>query len=59
MVSKVVPFAVAAVAAGAGAAAWVVGVLLAVGVVQLITDVTLSTKASDWKKFRREMRFAR
>jgi hypothetical protein len=58
IVSKIVPFAVAAIAASAGAAAWAVGVLLAIGVVQLITDVTLSTRASDWKKFRREMRFA-
>jgi hypothetical protein len=58
IVSKIVPFAVAAIAASAGAAAWAVWVLLAIGVVQLITDVTLSTRASDWKKFKREMRFA-
>lgn len=58
IVSKVIPFAVAALAAGAGAQPWAVAVLLGLGVLQLVTDVTLSTKASDWKKFRREMRFA-
>ena len=30
--------------------------LLALGVLQIVTDVTLSTKSSDWKKFRRERR---
>ena len=58
LVSKAIPFIVAWIAAGAGAATWAVGVLLAIGAVQLITDATLSTRASDWKKFRREMRFA-
>ncbi|MBI2772880.1 MAG: hypothetical protein HYX56_00080 [Chloroflexi bacterium] len=38
---------------------WAVLVLLAIGVAQLITDVTLSTRASDWKRFRREMKAAR
>lgn len=59
IVSKAIPFVVAALAAGAGAATWAVAALFALGVLQLITDVTLSTRASDWKKFRREMRFAR
>jgi hypothetical protein len=58
IVTKVVPFAVAAVAWAAGAQSWAVIVLLALGVLQLVTDVTLSVRASDWKKFRREMRFA-
>ncbi len=59
IVSKVIPFLVAAIAAAQGAAAWAVWVLLGIGVLQLVTDATLSTRASDWKKFRREMRFAR
>ncbi len=59
LVSKAIPFVVAAVAVAGGAQAWAIAVLLAIGVVQLITDVTLSTRASDWKKFKREMRFAR
>jgi hypothetical protein len=58
IVSKVIPFVVAAVAAGGGAQSWAVAVLLALGIVQLGTDALLSTRASDWKKFRREMRFA-
>lgn len=58
IVSKIIPFLVAALAAAGGAEAWAVYVLLALGVFQLVTDVTLSTKASDWKKFRREMRLA-
>ena len=58
IVSKVIPFAVAALAAAAGAAIWAIGLLLALGVLQLVTDVTASTKTSDWKKFKREMRFA-
>lgn len=59
VVSKVVPFLVAAVAAAGGAQSWAVTALLAIGAVQLVTDATLSTRASDWKRFKREMRFAR
>ena len=58
IVSKIVPFAVAAYAAANGTPTWTLLILLGIGVAQLITDVTLSTRASDWKKFRREMRFA-
>ena len=58
IVSKIVPFAVAAYAAANGTPTWTLLILLGIGVLQLITDATLSTRASDWKKFRREMRFA-
>jgi hypothetical protein len=58
IVSKIVPFAVAAWAATNGTPTWTLAILLAIGVGQLITDATLSTRLSDWKKFRREMRFA-
>lgn len=34
-------------------------VLLAIGVVQIVTDVRLSTATSDWKRFSRERRVAR
>jgi hypothetical protein len=34
-------------------------VLLALGVIQIATDLLFSVKTSDWKKFRREMEFAR
>lgn len=59
IVSKVIPFAVAVLAFGAGAQQWAVGLLLALGGLGLMTDALFSLKASDWKKFRREMRFAR
>lgn len=58
IVSKVIPFLVAAVAAAGGAEPWAVLALLAIGALQLVTDATLSTRASDWKRFRREMRSA-
>lgn len=57
IVSKVIPFAVAVLAVTGGAQAWSVAVLVAIGVLQLVTDLAFSVKASDWKKFRREMRF--
>jgi hypothetical protein len=59
IVSKVVPFAVALYAVAIASDAWAVAVLLAVGIVSIITDVLWSVKASDWKKFRRERRLAR
>jgi hypothetical protein len=37
---------------------WLSLLLLAIGVVQILTDVFLSTKVSDWKKVRRELRAA-
>jgi hypothetical protein len=33
--------------------------VLALGIVQIVTDVLFSTKSSDWKKFNRERRAAR
>jgi hypothetical protein len=58
IVTKVVPFAAYPVALQAGLEPWASWLLLGVGVLQLITDATISTRAGDWKKFRREMRFA-
>lgn len=59
VVTKLVPFAAYPFALQAGLEPWATWVLLVLGVLQLVTDATLSTRASDWKKFRREMRFAR
>lgn len=59
IVTKIVPFAVIPYAAAIGADAWATLVLAALGVVQIATDLAWSVKASDWKKFRREMRLAR
>lgn len=58
IVTKLVPFAAVPFAVSGGLAPWVVWLLLVIGVVQLVTDVVWSVRASDWKKFRREMRFA-
>jgi hypothetical protein len=38
---------------------WLTWILLVVGIVQVVTDVVLSTKVSDWKKVLRELRIAR
>ncbi len=59
IVSKLVPFVVLVLALVAGAEPWTLWILLAIGLVQLVTDALFSVRASDWKKFRREMRAAR
>lgn len=38
---------------------WSLWGLLALGALQIVTDIVWSTKASDWKKVRRELRIAR
>jgi hypothetical protein len=57
IVTKLVPFALIGAALAAAVPDWVVWVLVVVGIGQILTDVLWSTKASDWKKYRREMRF--
>jgi hypothetical protein len=57
--TKLTPFLVVPYAVAVGTDAWAVLLLLALGVGQILTDVLFSVKASDWKKFRREMRLAR
>lgn len=59
IVSKIVPFAVIPYALSISCGTWAIFILAAVGVVGLVTDALFSVRASDWKKFRREMRFAR
>ncbi len=58
IVTKLVPF----ISLGAGwamrAPAWTMVTLGMLGAVQIVTDLLWSTKASDWKKFRREMALA-
>jgi hypothetical protein len=41
-----------------GAPGWTMAILGVIAVGQIITDILWSTKASDWKKFRREMAIA-
>jgi hypothetical protein len=38
---------------------WAALALVAIGAFQIVTDVVFSTKSSDWKKVRRELRAAR
>ena len=54
--TKVVPFALLPLARGRRAATVA---LVGIGATQLVTDVVFSTRQSDWKSFRREMRVAR
>lgn len=58
IVTKTVPFLFIGAAIAAGVSGWVVWALLLIGVAQIATDIVWSTKASDWKKFRREMALA-
>lgn len=60
VVTKVVPFALLPVSLTFYRAwPWLTWVLLAVGIVGIVTDITLSTKLSDWKKVLRELRAAK
>lgn len=58
VVTKVIPFVLIPVARNLDLYGWVTALLLAVGVGQLITDALVSTKTSDWKKVRRELKAA-
>jgi hypothetical protein len=57
--TKLAPFVALAFWPGSDAPWWAAGVLVAIGLLQIVTDLTLSTKSSDWKKFAREKRVAR
>jgi hypothetical protein len=57
--TKLAPFAILAFAPAAAAPGWSVAILVILGVFQIATDVLFSTKASDWKKVRRELAVAR
>lgn len=59
VVTKVIPFALIPVALALDLYGWVVYLLIALGMIQIVTDVLFSTKSSDWKKVRRELRAAR
>lgn len=59
VVTKIVPFALIPVARSLDLPAWVVYLLLVLGAGQIVTDVLLSTKSSDWKKVKRELKAAR
>ncbi|HUF59155.1 MAG TPA: hypothetical protein VMR89_06730 [Actinomycetota bacterium] len=58
LATKLAPFVALALAPAARAPGWAVGILLGLGIFQIVTDVVLSTKASDWKKVKRELAVA-
>lgn len=59
LVTKLVPFLLIGAAVAADLPVWVAWVLAGLGLVMVVVDVVWSTKSSDWKRFRREMEFAR
>lgn len=59
IVTKLVPILVLIYALAIDTDAWAVLLLLAAEVAVILSDVLFSVRASDWKKFRREMRLAR
>jgi hypothetical protein len=58
LTTKAIPFLLVPAARAAELPGWVTWVLVVAGVVMVATDILWSTKASDWKKFRREMKYA-
>lgn len=58
LVTKAIPFFALGPALVIGVSGWVTALLVVIGVVVIVTDVLWSTKASDWKKYRREMSYA-
>jgi hypothetical protein len=59
VVTKVIPFALIPIARSLDLQSWVMYLLVVIGIGQVATDVLLSTKASDWKKVKRELRAAK
>ena len=58
IVSKLVPIVSLGAGWAMGAPGWAMVLLAVLAGGQIITDVLWSTRASDWKKFKREMAFA-
>ena len=59
LVTKILPFALLPAALIAAVPPWATILLIVIGVASVITDILWSTKVSDWKKFHREMSFAK
>lgn len=55
IITKLMPFIFLGAAIAVGVPTWVVWALVIIGLIEIVTDIIWSTKASDWKKFRREM----
>jgi hypothetical protein len=58
LMTKLMPFLVAAFYRQTRAPAWAELIVLLIGWGQIATDIIFSTKTSDWKKVRREFRVA-
>jgi hypothetical protein len=56
--TKIIPFALIGAAIAADLPAWAVWGLAVIGIASIVTDVLWSTRSSDWKRFKREMRLA-
>jgi hypothetical protein len=56
--TKVAPFLALAIARWSLIPPWAVVVLVVIGLGQIVTDLVISTKRSDWKRFLRERRIA-
>ena len=59
LASKLAPFVAAGFWWATSAPWWALSGLLALGAVQVVTDIVWSTKKGDWKKVRREAQLAR
>jgi hypothetical protein len=57
--TKLAPFAALAFWPSTAAPAWAAWALIALGVLQIATDLVFSVRRSDWKRVRRELRVAR
>lgn len=58
IVTKLIPFLLIGAAIAADLPIWVAWVLAGFGAATIVIDIIWSTKASDWKRFRREMALA-
>lgn len=59
IVTKAMPFLLIGAAVAADLPTWAVALLPVIGVGVIVLDAVWSTKMSDWKKYKREMGFAR
>jgi hypothetical protein len=59
LATKLAPFVALAFAPVVDAPGWAVVILVILGLGQIVTDLLFSTKASDWKKVRRELAVAK
>ncbi|HEX6131344.1 MAG TPA: hypothetical protein VF044_06405, partial [Actinomycetota bacterium] len=57
--TKLAPFLALAWYPASAARWWAAAALVALGVLQIVTDVLFSVRSSDWKRFRRERAVAR